>query len=252
MLGKVLFFGRKKDKNVIKLITHLKKKSKTVNVIYSSKPKESFKKNKFLSQDYDYIFCFRSLHILNQKLINKAKLAAINFHPSIPKYRGMGCINFAMYNNEKIYGSTAHLIDSKIDHGKIINVKRFKLLKRYSVETLLAKTHQSMLKQAIQLINLLSANKKNLNKLIARSKKESWSKKIKNRKDLDNFYSINHKISKKEIVRKIRASYIHNSFRPYSMIGKYKFVLLEPYPEQDTNEQKYKMYYNLPKDLKKK
>ena len=45
----------------------------------------------------------------------------LNFHPSTPDYRGMGCINFALLTT-KNYGSTAHLIDEKIDHGKIINV----------------------------------------------------------------------------------------------------------------------------------
>ena len=177
MLGKVLFFGRKNDPNVSKLLSYIKKKTKKINIVWSNSPGEKLKLNKFFNEDYDYIFSFRSFYILKKKLIHKAKFAAINFHPSIPKYRGMGCLNFAMYNNEKFYGTTAHLIDSKIDHGKILNVKRFKLLKRYSVETLLEKTHHTMLKQAIEIINLLYKNKKNLHKLIEKSKNEKWSKK---------------------------------------------------------------------------
>ena len=47
-------------------------------------------------------------------------------------------------------------MDSKIDNGKIINVRRFKILKKNSVETLLEKTHKILLKQAMDIINLLS------------------------------------------------------------------------------------------------
>ena len=42
----------------------------------------------------------------------------------------MGGINFALFDNKIRYGSTAlHIIDEKIDHGKIINVSRFKVKK---------------------------------------------------------------------------------------------------------------------------
>ena len=53
----------------------------------------------------DYILSFRSLLILPEKIINNAKIAAINFHPGPPKYRGVGCLNYAVYNNEKYYGN---------------------------------------------------------------------------------------------------------------------------------------------------
>ena len=52
-----------------------------------------------------------------------AKIAAINLHPGSPKYRGIGCLNYALYNKEKKFGFTIHLISKKIDCGKILNVK---------------------------------------------------------------------------------------------------------------------------------
>ena len=77
----------------------------------------------------DYIVCFRSKIILSKKIIKKAKIAAINFHPGPPEFRGMGGLNFALFNNIKKYGCTAHIIDEKIDHGKIIDTISFPIKK---------------------------------------------------------------------------------------------------------------------------
>ena len=71
---------------------------------------------------YDVIICFRSHFLLKEKHLKAAKIAAINFHPGPPKYRGVGCVNSAILNGEKSYGTTAHLINNKIDNGKIIDV----------------------------------------------------------------------------------------------------------------------------------
>jgi len=252
MLKKVLFFGRKNDSNSIKVLSHLRKKSKIVQVIWSVNPEDKLKYKKILYKNYDYIFSFRSFFILKNNLIKKAKFAAINFHPGPPEYRGTGCLNYAMYDNAKYYGVTTHLMDKKIDYGKIINVKRFKILKKNSVESLLNKAHKMLFEQAIELINLLSKNHNNLSKLIYKSRKERWSKKITKRKELDEFYNIKKNISHKELIKRIRACYMHDSFKPYFMLHNFKFTLMSPSYEKTGKIPKYKMYFDLPLDLKKK
>ena len=118
---KILFFGRYLDPYSLQLLKFLKKNAYT-KVIWSDgkKNKINFK----ITGIFDYIICFRSNYILNNKIINKAKIAPINFHPGTPKYRGIGCTNVALLDNVKEYGSTAHLINRKIDSGKIINSGR--------------------------------------------------------------------------------------------------------------------------------
>ena len=37
----------------------------------------------------------------SQDLIKRCKNAAINFHAGTPKYRGIGSVNFTLYNDEK-------------------------------------------------------------------------------------------------------------------------------------------------------
>ena len=234
MFKKILFFGKKNDKYSEKLLSYIRKKSLNVNVIWSINFYDKLKSKKILNQNYDYIFCFRSYFILKKNLLKKTKYAAINFHPGIPKYRGVGCLNYAIYKNEKYYGTTAHIMHSEIDKGTIINVRRFKILKKDSLETLLEKTHKILLKQAMETINLLNKNPANLDKLIYKSKNEKWSKKIKKKKHLDQFYNIKKNTSHRVLIKKIRACYIHDSFRPYIKLHNFKFVLAGPYYEKKT------------------
>ena len=224
MFKKILFFGRKNDINSKKILSLIKRKSKIVKVIWSTNPEDKLKLKNLLKHNYEYIFCFRSFIILRKSLIKKAKYAAINFHPGPPEFRGIGCLNFAIFENAKFYGVTAHVLDTKIDYGKIINVKRFEILKRDNVDSLLDKTHKKLLSQARKIIDLLSKNPYNLNKLIYKSKNEKWSKKITKRADLDNFYNISSATTKKNLIKKIRATY-SKKFKPYFLIHNYKFIL---------------------------
>ena len=227
MFKKILFFGRKNDINSKKILSLLKRKSKIVKVIWSTKPEDKLKSKNLLKHNYDYIFCFRSLIILRKSLIKKAKYAAINFHPGPPEFRGIGCLNFAIFENAKFYGVTAHVLDAKIDYGKIINVKRFKILKRDNVDSLSNKTHKKLLSQTLKIIDLLSKNPYNLNKLIYKSKNEKWSKKITKRTDLDEFYNISSATTKKNLIKKIRAT-CSKKFKPYFLIHNFKFILSDP------------------------
>ena len=73
-----------------------------------------------------------------------ARIAAINFHPGTPRYRGIGCINFALMENSKNYGSTCHLMNEKVDSGKILDVKFFNLKKINNLSDAIKRTHHVM------------------------------------------------------------------------------------------------------------
>ena len=182
MFKKILFFGRKNDINCKKILSLIKRKSKIVKVIWSTNPEDKLKSTNLLKHNYDYIFCFRSLIVLRKSLIKKAKYAAINFHPGLPSDRGIGCVNFALLNNAKNYGATAHLISKKVDSGKILGVVKFKIKANDTVESLLDKTYKMQTKQFFKLIKFLNTNKKNLNVLIFKNKNKKWAKKKNNRK----------------------------------------------------------------------
>ena len=224
MLGNVLFFGRKDCIYSNKLKSFFKQKSKNFYYIQSSFSEEKIKISKFKKIKLDYIFSFRSFYILKKEFLKKCKKVAINFHPGTPDYRGIGCINFALLNNEKYYGCTAHIINQKIDNGKILSVKRFKIRSNDNVQSCLEKTYKLMFKQAKVIIKLLNKNEHNLMKLIEKNKKIKWSKKLYTKRDLEKLYIIDKKLSQNKINKVIRATKTEK-YKPYILLNKKKFFL---------------------------
>jgi len=84
----------------------------------------------------DWVFSWLSPWKLPNWVLKYAKKGAINFHPGPPKYPGIGCYNYAIWNEDKEYGVTAHLMDEKLDHGKIIHCYRFPMYGNETIETL--------------------------------------------------------------------------------------------------------------------
>ena len=68
--------------------------------------------------------------IVPSSLLKDLPGPAYNFHPGPPEYRGVGCLNYAIFNNENYYGVTAHIINQKIDFGQILKVFRYKISKK--------------------------------------------------------------------------------------------------------------------------
>ena len=226
MLGTVLFFGRQYCKYSNQLKKNLKLKSKKFFYIESKNINNKLEKYKFLKIKFDHIFCFRSYFILSETLIKNTKFGAINFHPSTPKYRGAGGPNYALYNGDRFFGCTAHFMNKKIDDGKIIDVKKFKIKKNDNVESLLKKTYKEMFKQAMQLINEIEKNPLFAKILIKNNKKYRWGKNINNIKSLNKFYEIKKNIKKKDLKKKLRAT-ITKKYKPYVKLHNHFFYLNE-------------------------
>ena len=228
MINSILLFYRDKCEYSLKFKNFLKKKTKKIFLVKNVKNHKNKSISKILKKNYSLILSFKSYYILPEKLINKADIAAINFHPGPPKYRGIGCLNYALYENSKVYGITTHMMNKKIDNGKIIDVKKFKIKKSETVDTLLKKTNEEMLDRAKYIINNLIKNKYFLKNKIIKNQNFKWSKTIKNRNELDKFYQIKLLDSNKEIKKKIRAT---NSklFKPYLRIKGFLFEYNEKY-----------------------
>ena len=71
------------------------------------------------------------MKILSKKLIKKYKNRILNIHPSLlPKYKGLNTHKRVIKNNERFTGCTVHVVNSKLDSGKIILQKKIKILKK--------------------------------------------------------------------------------------------------------------------------
>jgi methionyl-tRNA formyltransferase len=225
MFFRILLFGRKNCLYSKKIRNFLKKNSRFFYYIETSSVGEKIDLKKIKNLKFDYIFSFRSLYIIKKSLLKKAILAPINFHPGPPEYRGVGCVNYALFNNEKFYGSTAHLMTETIDNGPIIDVRKFLITNNDNLDALLKKTYKEMFFQFMFIIKLLLKSEKNIIFLLKKNKHISWSKVIRNRKDLNKFYEIKLKTSKKEFNRKIIAT-VNKEYKPYIKFYGKKFFLI--------------------------
>ncbi|AXS39945.1 formyltransferase family protein [Breoghania sp. L-A4] len=88
----------------------------------------------------DRIFTFKADWVLTPAVLGRVRKTAINFHPSIPDYRGVGGYNFALLDGRRIFGAMCHHIVDEIDSGPIIKVQRFPILPAESVDALRERT----------------------------------------------------------------------------------------------------------------
>ena len=104
--------GNFKSKNLENhIITTNKIDKKFINKL---KKKIDFKKTLFISLGSRWIFNKYHLKIFNNQLIN--------FHSSLlPFDKGGGGYTWRILRNDRVYSSTVHLIDEKIDNGMILD-----------------------------------------------------------------------------------------------------------------------------------
>ncbi len=80
------------------------------------------------------------MKILSKNFINKFNGKILNIHPSLlPKYKGLNTHERVLKNKEKYSGCTVHLVNSKLDSGKIILQKKVKITKNDTPQSLAKK-----------------------------------------------------------------------------------------------------------------
>ena len=80
------------------------------------------------------------MKILSRDFITSFKGKILNIHPSLlPKYKGLNTHQRAISNNEKYSGCTVHVVNSRLDSGKIILQKKVKIGKTDTAKSLAKK-----------------------------------------------------------------------------------------------------------------
>jgi len=174
-------------------------------------PKEAYRSSQ------DILISYISPWIIPGSILNKTKLWNINFHPGPPEYPGIGCLNFAIYNEEEIYGVTAHLMEEKVDRGRIIGVKRFLLLESDSVIDLSVKSYEAMLSLFFEVMDFVL--KKNSLPVC----NEAWKRKPYTRKELEELCRIKPDMSEEEVKRRLKATTYPNMPGAYLELFGYRF-----------------------------
>ena len=167
----IKFSKIKKSPISIKLIISNNPKAKGLNYskTYRIKKKVLNFENKNLSEskllstlktnNIEMICLAGFMKILSKDFIKKFKGKILNIHPSLlPKYKGLNTHKRAINNKEKYSGCTVHLVNEKLDSGKIILQKKIRITKNETEDSLAKKIldqeHKIYPKAILKVFNL--------------------------------------------------------------------------------------------------
>ena len=149
-LKSLIFFSKKKISPIqISLVISNNKRARGLNyakkykinkfsIIYKNKKNAEFLMLKKLKKNnIKLILLAGFMKILSKKFILSFKHPILNIHPSLlPKYKGLNTHERVIKNNEKFTGCTVHMVNKKLDSGKIILRKKIKIYKKDDAKTL--------------------------------------------------------------------------------------------------------------------
>ena len=110
------------------------------NIVIKYSNRKSFEDSllKLLKRNNVDLICLAGfMKILSSRFIKKFNKTILNIHPSLlPKYKGLNTHKRAIQNRDKYSGATVHIVNEKLDSGKIILQKKVKILKSDKEESL--------------------------------------------------------------------------------------------------------------------
>ena len=169
----------------------------------------------------DHIISYLSRWVVPPEVLAHARKAAINFHPASPHYPGIGCNNFALYEDAAEYGVTCHHMAPQVDTGRIIAVRRFPVLPEDTVSTLLQRTYENQIALFIEIAALMAEGRD----LPAAA--ETWTRRPFTRREFNALFRVTPDMSRAEIARRIRAT-SYGRYQPYLEIEGFRFEYVPP------------------------
>lgn len=164
----------------------------------------------------DWILSVQYHQILRSKHLQKAKEMAINLHMApVPEYRGCNQFSFAIFNEEKTFGTTLHLMDESIDGGAILFEKRFPIPEKCWVQELYQLTESnSILLFNESLPKLLKGDFTAKPQSVFEERKKGFYQ----RKDIQQLKQIDLNEDAATIERQVRATFFPPFEPPFAMI----------------------------------
>jgi len=127
--------------------------------IFIGNPRKLNTKEFLSARSCDVLLSVNYLFIIEEELINFPKKYAINVHGSLlPKYRGRTPHVWAIINNEKKTGITAHLIDLGCDTGDILEQIEVEISSQDTGSSILNKFNELYLPLIKSVLNKIENN----------------------------------------------------------------------------------------------
>ena len=96
--------------------------------LFIGNPRNGATRDFINNKNIDILLSINYIFLIEEDLIQLPKIVSINFHGSLlPKYRGRTPHIWAIINNEKETGITAHVIEKGCDTGDIIKQKKIEI-----------------------------------------------------------------------------------------------------------------------------
>ena len=166
---------------------------------------------------------FRCPVKIPEVVLKSASIAAINFHPAPPNYRGSGsCL--AIYDQISEFGCTAHIMENRIDTGQILCCRRFSISENETLPELWQKANEHTFKMAMVFISgICSHGEDYIDRKKTEFKSELWSGPLRTLKEIDALQCLDAEITEEELLRIIRATSF-DKYKPYIYLHGHKFV----------------------------
>jgi methionyl-tRNA formyltransferase len=155
-------------------------------------PFSTLKKSRLLS--------FASSNIVPAKILNLLGYGAYNFHPGPPSRPGWGALEKAIYDQDKAYGTTLHVMNEYVDCGPIIAINLFPIPPNISRQDLVDLTFQNLLNLFVGHFKELVQSEGPLIELPI-----EWGHKRFTKTDYSAYCVISEEIEKNELDLRIRA-----------------------------------------------
>jgi methionyl-tRNA formyltransferase len=165
----------------------------------------------------DILISYLSRWIVPQAVLANSGLA-INFHPAPPERPGIGGTNWALYESDKHFGVTCHLMAPQVDSGPILAVRRFSIYEDDDVASLSERAWENMLQLFYSVAGKLLAGH-TLTPLEVK-----WSGMKHTRAELNALATLSLGMDEAEALRRIKAT-SYKEFPPELAIGKLRYQL---------------------------
>ena len=173
----------------------------------------------------DILLSVQYHRILTPPQLGKAQRLAVNLHMApLPEYRGSNQFTYAILEEKEEFGTTLHVMDSRIDHGPILAQRRWKIPADSWVEDLYTRTvEESVLLFKEALPTLIAGHLKPLpqEELVGK-----YGTSLHLRKEMDALKIVDLSWPADKLERYLRATYMPGFEPPYALIGGRKVHLV--------------------------
>ena len=169
------------------------------------------------------ILSFLSPWIVPAELLERAEIA-LNWHPGSADYPGIGCYNFALYEEAASFGATCHRMAARVDTGEIIEERLFPVFAGDTVESLKLRTMVTMSAMFHDTVCQLSGGWQPTPCGV------SWSRAPFTRRQLEDLKRIDPNMAPDEVRRRVRATTYPSHTGAFVELGDVRFVV--PVPER--------------------